>query len=126
MSEVSLSLLVLRCTNLRSTLNFYRLLGLNFTEEQHGKGPLHYSAALGEAVLELYPAKNDPQQKGTSVERVRIGFTVKSLPETLQALQENGAKILTSPRQTAWGEMAVVLDPDGRSVEIVALLSSEE
>jgi catechol 2,3-dioxygenase-like lactoylglutathione lyase family enzyme len=113
-SEVSLSLLVLRCTNLQSTLGFYRLLGLSFTEEQHGTGPLHYSAALGEAVLELYPAQNDQ-----NVERIRIGFTVNSLPETLQTLQENGVKVLSSPRQTAWGIMAVVLDPDGRTVEII-------
>jgi hypothetical protein len=38
---------VLKTGNVERLLAFYRALGIGFVEEQHGRGPLHYSASLG-------------------------------------------------------------------------------
>ena len=54
--KVELDVIVLRCADLDMTRNFYEGLGIEFNEERHGQGPLHFSTQLGSAVLELYPA----------------------------------------------------------------------
>lgn len=54
--SAELDVVVLRCADLDATLAFYERLGLEFAEEQHGRGPRHFSTQLGAAVLELYPA----------------------------------------------------------------------
>jgi hypothetical protein len=80
-----------------------------FVGERHGTGPHHYAARLGDLVLELYPTSNasppDP--------RLRIGFAVRDLDETLRSV---GQAVVAS--KTAWGLRAVVRDPDGRAVEL--------
>ena len=54
--SAELDVVVFRCADLDATLAFYEGLGLEFAEEQHGRGPRHFSTQLGQAVLELYPA----------------------------------------------------------------------
>ncbi|MBL8021099.1 MAG: hypothetical protein JNM27_15620 [Leptospirales bacterium] len=54
--------LVFRCADIEESRTFYESLGLQFTREQHGSGPIHYSAMIGNGlVLELYPAKENLQ-----------------------------------------------------------------
>jgi lactoylglutathione lyase len=117
-SEISLSLLVLRTTNIDACLEFYRRLGLAFIEEKHGKGPAHYSSSSNGLLIEIYP---EPQKNVTEYKveaSIRLGFTVEALAATLESLETTGARVLRSPTLTRWGHVAVVLDPDGREVEI--------
>jgi catechol 2,3-dioxygenase-like lactoylglutathione lyase family enzyme len=117
-SEISLSLLVLRTTRMDACLEFYRGLGLSLIEEKHGKGPAHYSSSSNGVILEIYP---EPQKNVTehgAEGTVRLGFNVESLAATLKSLETAGARILRSPAITRWGYLAVALDPDGREVEI--------
>ena len=53
----TLSLIVLQSGDIERAKDFYSLLGLSLAEERHGKGQLHYSATLGELVLEIYPCQ---------------------------------------------------------------------
>ena len=49
--------LILRCANIENTRAFYeRRLGVTFQREQHGAGPIHFSAMQGELLIEIYPA----------------------------------------------------------------------
>lgn len=48
----SLSLLVLRAADVERTRGFYEALGLVFTREQHGSGPVH-SAVLVDPGVDL-------------------------------------------------------------------------
>lgn len=64
-----MNLLVLRCRNIDATKAFYAQFGLVFEREQHGSSPVHYSTHIGNMLLELYPAKGEP-------DNVRLGFTV--------------------------------------------------
>jgi predicted enzyme related to lactoylglutathione lyase len=70
-------------------------------------------------VLEIYPGSvgiaPEPKVGGATM----IGFCVSSLHDTLTALQDLSVKVLSSPTTSAWGLRAVVLDPDGRAIELV-------
>ena len=126
MNRPSLNLIVLRSASLDLALRFYGALGLEFTQEQHGKGPVHHSCLLGGMVLELYPGK-----PGAAPERSRggatlLGFQVNDLDTLLDALVSLGAAVLTPHRNTEWGRRAVVQDPDGRAVEFTEPAQSEE
>ena len=49
MPETTLSLMVLRTDNIEAVLAFYQAIGLQFQQEQHGSGPIHYSCEIGTA-----------------------------------------------------------------------------
>jgi lactoylglutathione lyase len=106
---VRLNLLVLRTDKLDDVKAFYSTFGASFVSERHGSGPNHYSARLGDLVLEIYPTPAgilpDPS--------LRIGLVVDDLPGALRAIGQ-----AVTPRQTQWGMRAVVRDPDGRAVEL--------
>ena len=104
------TLIVLRCADIDMARSFYEALGARFVEEKHGEGPRHYAASIGRMTLELYPGEADV---GT-----RVGFGVADVDATVTVLQALGASVRSAPKDSAWGRRAVVLDPDGRSVEL--------
>lgn len=107
-------LVVLRSPQLEVVADFYRLLGIDFIKEKHGKGPEHFAGRVGDAILEIYPLK-----QGSSIEPgSRIGFTVANLEELVKKLCSAGVMIIEEAKQTKWGYRAVVRDPDGRAVEL--------
>src|SRR5262245_24539519 len=118
MSEISLSLLVLRTTRIGACLEFYQALGLEMVEEKHGKGPLHYSFSSNGITIEIYPETQKNFIEIRAERTLRIGFKVESLAATLESLESLGATVLKFPSITKWGHCAVILDPDGREVEI--------
>jgi catechol 2,3-dioxygenase-like lactoylglutathione lyase family enzyme len=110
----TLKLVVLKTLDVDRLLNFYRTLGIRFSEEQHGKGPLHYSATVGGMVFEIYPAA----ALDAAEPSVRLGFEVPDLAATVQLLRSSGTTIGSEPKESPWGVTAVVRDPDGRAVEL--------
>lgn len=118
MNDITLSLMVLRCHDIDVSRAFYEQLGLSFTQESHGQGPLHYVATINRLVIELYPQNSDDQQGKENSDPIRIGFTIGFLDNVIQSIQEKGNKIHSMPRQTQWGYRAVIIDPDGRKVEL--------
>jgi lactoylglutathione lyase len=114
MADVPLTLLVLKTRQIEKLLVFYRSLGIEFVEEQHRKGPIHYAGKLGETVFELYPATGDDSVDA----EVRLGFSVPNLIETMTDLRSIGTSVVGEPKATDWGTRAVVRDPDGRVVEL--------
>lgn len=70
-----INLIILSCADIEKSKLFYTKLGLNFNQEQHENGPIHYSCIVNNMVLELYPAsKNFPVEKS-----VRLGLNVESI-----------------------------------------------
>ena len=114
-AEPRLNLLVLRTVDVDRLRSFYALIGLTFRQEQHGTGPVHYSAASGGATLEIYPATAAaPPDTST-----RVGFAAADVSRTCDALRAAGHPIRSEPRASEWGVRAVTIDPDGRSVELL-------
>jgi lactoylglutathione lyase len=106
----TLNLLVLRCSDIELSRQFYELLGLRFEKHAHGSGPEHYAHEGEHGVLELYPAK--PSQ---GADATGLGFAVANLDESRQKLLAYTPGPIT---QHEWGRTFVVRDPDSRRVEI--------
>lgn len=104
---VNLNLLVLRCLDIKQSKEFYEKLSFLFIEEQHGKGPIHYSAMIGSLVLELYPLGK------SNIDNVRLGFTI----DNKSILEDENIEIVS---EYSFNDVItyVVVDPDGRKVEI--------
>jgi catechol 2,3-dioxygenase-like lactoylglutathione lyase family enzyme len=99
-AQARVTLLVMYTSRLEDCRSFYRNLGLDFTAEQHGRGPEHYAAVLADgAVLELYPARAFRQ-----TDALRLGLAVDGT---------TASPPLAPGRHT-------LTDPDGRTVEILA------
>jgi lactoylglutathione lyase len=109
----TLSLVVLQARDVESSKEFYGRLGLSFIAEQHGTGPRHYSATLGQLVFEIYPCREDAPSAPQ-----RIGFCIPSVDETVETLRGRGALVVSEPKPSPWGRRAVVEDPDGNRVEL--------
>lgn len=115
MAGVSLSLLVLKTRQVEQLRALYQTLGVDLVEERHGKGPVHFAGRAGAVVIEVYPLSDDGSPVDSST---RLGFAVENVVEVISALERIGTKIVTPPKETAWGHQAVVKDPDGRTVEL--------
>jgi len=105
----ALTLVVVRCQDLEQSRRFYQAIGIILTPEQHGTGPLHYSAQMGTTVLELYPASAAPSN-------VRLGVGVTDVAAAVEAVRTVGGRVDREP--TAQMRTAVVRDPDNNPVEL--------
>jgi hypothetical protein len=114
-SASRLNLIVIRSNAPSRTVAFYKMLGMDFREEQHGSGPVHWDAELDGIVLEIYLAKSADEVDVTT----RLGFVVKDADSVLNTLRLSDVKIISDLKQTKWGLRAVVRDSDGRSVELL-------
>jgi lactoylglutathione lyase len=118
-SALTLSLLVLRVSNLERSVAFYSALGLTFECEKHRTGPEHFSAQVGDTLFELYPAS-----ERFPVARLRLGFTVTSIEAVLAQWRETGCNVLSGPQASPDGLRAVIADPDGHRIELTQQLKS--
>lgn len=102
---ISVDLLVLRCIDIERSRAFYELIGITFVREQHGTGPEHSVAVLGDVTIELYPASSTrPPEAG-----LRIGLKVEDVDAVVKSLVAAG-------HQKRDGGGSSFLDPDGRIV----------
>ncbi|MSU57924.1 MAG: bleomycin resistance protein [Pedosphaera sp.] len=103
-----------------AALALYRTLGLTFTQEQHGAGPIHHSCDMDGTVLEIYPSSEGGAPDRRAGGATSLGFRVPSVDAVLSALKPLGTPVITPPKDSQWGRRAVVADPDGRAVEILS------
>ena len=111
-----LNLVVLRSADVPRAAAFYEVLGLKFAEHRHGSGPRHLAAEAAGFVFEIYPLKVG----AASTNGTRIGFAVASVDRLVPRLTAVGGVVATSPADSEWGRRAVVHDPDGHAVELLA------
>src|SRR6185369_5394430 len=100
MKPSPLNLIVLRSSDIAKIVSFYALLGLEFVEEQHGSGPVHYACALGGVVLEIYPGTPGAAPDRKAGGATMIGLRVEALDALLATLQENGYTLLSPAKET--------------------------
>jgi len=110
---VGLYLVVIRVSDLQRALGFYEALGLRFSEEQHGDGPKHLAAEVGDVIFEMYPAGDGPTTAG-----VRLGFRVPSVAAAVAAVEKQAARVVSGGSGPPRRRPAVVADPDGHRIEI--------
>ena len=95
--------------------DFYALLGLTFEYHKHGKSPFHYSATVGNTVLEIYPLAKGQTEAD---KELRLGFALDDFENTMTTLKNKGVEFVSEPMQTDFGFMAIVKDSDGRRIEL--------
>lgn len=113
----SLAALALTCKDLDASVRLFRAVGVDLKEARHG-GPLHYTASLGGVHLALHPHDGVERaaQSGT-----QLAFLVNDLEGALNGARALGAAVLQAPAPKPFGVSAVVEDPDGRRLELVAM-----
>ena len=112
---MDIRLLVLRTDDMKRLAEFYSLLGLTFDYHKHGNSPFHYSAKIGQTILEIYPLTKSQTQPDRNL---RLGFGIDNFDETVQKLKSLGVSFSLEPTQTDFGFMSIVSDPDDRKIEL--------
>lgn len=112
---MDIRLLVLRTSDPKRLADFYGLFGLNFDYHRHGNSPFHYSASIGQTVLEIYPLTKNQTEADKNL---RLGFGVGNFDQTISTLKELDVKFSVEPTQTDFGFMAIISDPDERKIEL--------
>ena len=103
--------LVLRCSDIDRSQQFYTALGLSFVFEQHADGPGHYASESEGMVLELYPVDATRAISGPS----QLAFDG---PRFFELIKGDLPNALGRPRIGSEGLRLV--DPDGRVVWMMA------
>jgi predicted enzyme related to lactoylglutathione lyase len=116
--QYMLNLLVHQVKDIQHTAQFYAALGIQFQAEQHGVGPVHYSALLDNTVLEIYPANN--AEAVTS--HIHLGFKIQHLAETMNKLKSMNIQVTAEPKQTPWGFRAMLINHDGHVIELIEVI----
>jgi lactoylglutathione lyase len=116
MSSLHVNLLTIRAADVERAVRFYSALGLRFAEERHGEGPAHHAAVCGGLVFEIYPLPSS----GGPTSSTRLGFLVDDLTAATANLLAAGGALVTPPARTQRGDRAVVQDPEGHKVELLA------
>ncbi|HEX8021584.1 VOC family protein [Mucilaginibacter sp.] len=110
-----LKLLVIRTGDMQKLVGFYALLGFTFHYHQHRNSPYHYSATIDGTLIEIYPLTKSQSEAD---KHLRLGFDLDDFDVVISSLKEAEAQFVSEPAQTDFGFMAVVVDPDGRRVEL--------
>ncbi|MBN8789440.1 MAG: glyoxalase/bleomycin resistance/extradiol dioxygenase family protein [Terrimonas sp.] len=106
---MDIRLLVLRTSDTKKLADFYSLFGLTFDYHKHGNSPFHYSAIIGQTVLEIYPLIKSQKEADKNL---RLGFGIDNFDQTVLTLKELQVQFSLDPTQTDFGFMAIISDPD--------------
>ncbi len=112
---MDIRLLVIRTGDTKRLADFYSLLGLTFVYHKHGNSPFHYSATIGQTVLEIYPLATSQSEPDRSL---RLGFGIDDFDEKVRKLKGLEVTFSLEPIQTDFGFVTIISDPDGRKVEL--------
>lgn len=112
---MKLKLLVIRTSDMQRLVDFYGLLGFSFDYHKHGNSPYHYSATIDGTVIEVYALSKNQTEADNNL---RLGFELDNFDEAVLALKEAEVLFVSEPLQTDFGFMTVVVDPDGRKLEL--------
>ncbi len=108
-------LLVLRTSDTKRLADFYGLLGLTFDYHNHGNSPFHYSATIGQTVLEIYQLTKSQTEADKNL---RLGFGIDNFDQTIKTLKENKVHFAFEPTETDFGFITIISDPERRKVEL--------
>ncbi len=98
---------------------FYRSLGIPLVEEDHGDGVVHWACELGDVHFAIFDAAAPGGAPGYhEAGSTFCGFVVDDLAAAIERLRSLSTVVVQEPVEMPWGLRAVVLDPDGRPVEV--------
>lgn len=107
---MSLAFLTLYAKHLEETAALYRILGMEFVEEQHGSGPVHLTATAAGIALEIYPGE------GGNCPGLILGFESADLDDVRQRLLAAEIRLHADIAERHGLRRLIALDADGRRV----------
>ncbi|MGF1666750.1 MAG: VOC family protein [Acidimicrobiia bacterium] len=110
-----ISSLVLYAIDVAATAEFYRQLGVEF----HPAGPGRLVADVGGCRFAISPSSSGDTARQGGAGTVMPGIDVGSVDTAIGRVISGGGTVLRAAETLDWGRRAVLLDPDGRAVEIV-------
>lgn len=103
--------------HLQDMLDFYRIIGFQFKAVKVDKGSEVYRASHGGVEFSLYSIKSAQKSQ---IPSLQLGFRITDLEKSVAQLnQVNGAMCILDPTEMPDGKKAIILDPDGHSIELV-------
>lgn len=96
-------------------LRFYGVLGFKFSQKAVDKGSQTWLGQVGDISLEVYSIKESLSKK---IPGVQMSFQVNALEDVVKQFRALHAEIMVEPLPTNTGLIAIVMDPDGRSIEL--------
>ncbi len=114
--NAKLTSITLNTPHLEDMLSFYKILGVKFMESKVDKGSQVQRALVGDFEFSLYSINLGSEKP---VPRLQLSFEVTNLDEKMaQILRVPNAMSILDPTQMPDGKKAIVLDPDGHSIEL--------
>ncbi len=107
---MELKYLVIKCNDLEKSKAFYEAIGFYPVKEKHGSGVEHYSFAIKDFVIELYPSNK--RVEGNLI----LGLEIKiSIDEIMQRL-----KFISYDQELSKNKDGnfSIKDPDGNRINI--------
>lgn len=115
--EPLLTSIIINTAHPAQMLNFYSRLGLEFQRHQVSKGGECHKAFLGSVELTLYAIKETARARSPDLQ---LTFRIPQLETTVADLVKiDKVECLMDPTLLPDGKKAILLDPDGRAVELI-------
>ena len=111
---MNIYLFVYYVKDIEETKMFLSNLGLSFTKEKHGNGPVHYSTMVQDTVFEIYPSN---ENKGSTVARIGFDLTGQISGEQSAFIRENCSSGIQEMENGK--NQAVIKDPSGNNIEVI-------
>ncbi len=97
---------ILRSQDPERMAEFYRKLGIDLEEEDHGNG-VHYGARIGSLHFAIHRGQPGNQS---------VSFSVDNVDAAVAFLKADGAKVTLEATDRPYGRLASVEDPEGNEV----------
>lgn len=82
---MEIKLIVIRTSDMPRLVAFYQLLRLTFDYHKHSGSPYHFSAQVGDLVIEIYPLAKGQ----TDADKyLRLGFEIADFDKTIGILKD--------------------------------------
>ncbi len=105
--------IIWKSANTDKLIKFYSKIGINLEPDTHDPGGSpHFECDIAGLHLAVFPS-NSPSDANT-----RIGFDVSNVEQAYAELNKLGSEMIAPLQDSPWGRRFVVIDPDGRSVEV--------
>lgn len=112
-----LSSIIINTAHPEEMLRFYGRLGLHFEMKQVSKGGHCHKAFLGGVELTFFAVKETARARSPDLQLTIRVAELDAIVTDLNAIE--GVQCLLDPTILPDGKKAILLDPDGRAVELV-------
>ena len=110
---MELKYLVIKCNDLEKSKAFYEAIGFHPVKEKHGSGVEHYSFALNDFIIELYPSNKSV--KGNLILGLEIKTPIEEIIKRLKFISYHQDFSISKDGKFS------INDPDGNRIHLFGI-----